>query len=222
MPTRKGINATRTVPRAARTSAGRPVRCAPVRSRLRAVSRKSTRKLKNEPAKKRILHPYIRTMFLSLAAGTIGVIGSTIYYVHVAEATKPFLEARAVLAADVAPFADTPFVEFAEETGGEGGENVMLRPPPKEYLRERAAELGYDATLLERIAYCESRWRMVKNRTSSAYGYFQIIDGTERMTPQYKAGFRKTDPYANIEMALSLYGKQGTLPWLASRRCWSR
>jgi hypothetical protein len=169
------------------------------------------------------LHPYIRTMLLSLTAGTAGVIASTIYYVHVAEATKPFLEARAVPAAAAVSLSETPFVELAEGIDAGGGEEtVTLRPPPKEYLRQRAAELGYNAALLDRIAYCESRWRMVKNRISTAYGYFQIVDGTERMTPQYRAGYRKTDPYANIEMALYLYGKQGTRPWFASRRCWSQ
>ncbi len=172
--------------------------------------------------RKEQLHPYIRTMLISLGIGTLGVIASTIYYVHVAEATKPYLEARAVPARTAVALADTPFAGLAEEGEDEGGEDVTLRPPPKEYLYQRAEQLGFNAALLDRIAYCESRWRMVKNRISTAYGYFQIIDSTERMTPQYRAGYRKTDPYANIEMALYLYGRQGTRPWLASRRCWLR
>jgi hypothetical protein len=63
---------------------------------------------------------------------------------------------------------------------------------------------------------------MVQNKKSTAYGYFQILDGTERLTPQYRAGLRKTDPYVNIDMAIFLYGKYGTIPWMESRICWGR
>lgn len=101
---------------------------------------------------------------------------------------------------------------------------VELSQPvrPQEYLRQKAEALGYDTNLLHRIAFCESGWRMVKNGTSSAYGYFQIIDGTERHTPQYINGQRKYDPYANIDMALYLYGRYGVSPWTESRGCWGR
>jgi hypothetical protein len=61
---------------------------------------------------------------------------------------------------------------------------------------------------------------MVKNATSSAYGYFQIIDGTERTTPQYALGRRKFDPYTNIDMGLYLYETRGTNPWNESKGCW--
>lgn len=169
------------------------------------------------------MHPYIRTMFLSLGIGTLGVLGSMIYYIHVAEATKPFLEARAVEQESAAAVEHESFAQMIEGPESQDGDGaVAVRPPPREYLKQKAEELGYSYALLNRIAYCESHWRMVKNRRSSAYGYFQIIDSTERMTPQYKMGLRKSDPYVNIDMALYLYGKQGTLPWLASRRCWSR
>ncbi len=93
-------------------------------------------------------------------------------------------------------------------------------PPSKEYLRQRCAELGLPFELLDRIVQCESTWRMVGNPFSSAFGYFQIIDGTERGTPQYAEGLRKTDPITNIEMGLFLYQKHGTSPWLASKNCW--
>lgn len=96
-------------------------------------------------------------------------------------------------------------------------------PPqePREYLAEQCQNLGYDCTLLDTIAFCESSWHMVQNAHSSAYGYFQIIDSTERTTPQYAEGRRKYDPYTNIDMALYLYGKRGSSPWNESRGCWS-
>ena len=94
-------------------------------------------------------------------------------------------------------------------------------PPPREYLAPRCAEVGCDALMLDTIAFCESSWRMVKNDHSSAYGYFQIIDGTERTTPQYQMGERKFDPYTNIDMGIYLYQTRGTNPWNESRGCWS-
>ncbi len=93
---------------------------------------------------------------------------------------------------------------------------------PKEYLRTRATEEGFDFQLLDRIVWCESHWRMIKNSRSSAYGYFQILDGTERTTPQYKSGLSKKDPLVNIDMGLYLYETRGTSPWNESRRCWGR
>lgn len=99
---------------------------------------------------------------------------------------------------------------------------LSQQPQPQEYLKAEAERLGYNAKLLNRIAFCESGWRMVKNSKSSAYGYFQIIDATERHTPQYIAGQRKFDPYANIDMALYLYGRYGSAPWTESQGCWGR
>lgn len=91
---------------------------------------------------------------------------------------------------------------------------------PKEYLYERATELHLDYDLLSRIAFCESNWRMVQNNHSSAYGFFQIIDGTERYTPSYKAGGRKYDAQDNIDMGVYLYDRYGLSPWVSSKPCW--
>lgn len=91
---------------------------------------------------------------------------------------------------------------------------------PKEYLYRQAGIYDLDFDRLEAIAYCESRWRMVKNKQSSAFGFFQIIDGTERYTPQYQAGGRKFDPFTNIDMAVYLYDRYGASPWFESKGCW--
>ena len=109
------------------------------------------------------------------------------------------------------------YYQGIEQNNAEYAQAVVL---PKEYLKIRAAEEDFNYELLERIAYCESRWKMVKNKRSSAFGFFQIIDGTEKITPQYQAGLRKTDPLANIDMAIYLYERFGTSPWYPSRPCW--
>jgi hypothetical protein len=93
-------------------------------------------------------------------------------------------------------------------------------PTPEEYLAKECREPDCDLTLLNTIISCESGWRMVKNSSSSAFGYFQIIDGTERTTPQYQAGERKFDPYTNLDMGLFLYQSRGTNPWNESKHCW--
>jgi hypothetical protein len=185
----------------------------------RAVPTKLMHPLVRQPGS---LHPYMRTMFLSLIVGSILVFWSAIYYVEVDAATEPLLSARQVTFAQATNLMNTPFVELVETLEAQDVTGVDLKLPPREYLRLKAQEEGYDYELLNRIAFCESGWRMIKNRRSTAFGYFQIIDGSERLTPQYRSGLSKTDPYANIDMALYLYGRQGTLPWLASRRCWAR
>jgi len=103
------------------------------------------------------------------------------------------------------PFAPPPFVP---------------PPTPNQYLATICHEPDCDLTLLNTIISCESGWRMVKNSRSTAFGYFQIIDGTERTTPQYAEGQRKFDPYANLDMGLYLYETRGTNPWVSSRSCW--
>jgi hypothetical protein len=97
-----------------------------------------------------------------------------------------------------------------------------ILPPPKQYLAQVCQEQGCDFALLYAIVECESGWRMVKNTQSSAFGFFQIIDGTETTTPQYAQGQRKYDPYVNIDMGVYLYQQRGTNPWLSSRACWQR
>jgi hypothetical protein len=91
---------------------------------------------------------------------------------------------------------------------------------PQDYLREQCEIIGCDYELLNAIATCESQWRMVPNAVSSSYGYFQILDSTERETPQYQEGRRKFDPYTNIDMGIYLFERYGSSPWNESRGCW--
>ena len=91
---------------------------------------------------------------------------------------------------------------------------------PREYLYEQCVAPDCNALLLDKIAQCESQWRMVKNSVSTAYGYFQILDGTEATTPQWKEGKRKFDPYVNVDMGIFLFESRGSNPWNESKHCW--
>ena len=156
-------------------------------------------------------------MFIALAIGSIGLFGSMFYYIHVAQATAPILDASPSTVSN--GLMQGSFAHAVRDL--ESQRAGMDLVPPREYLRDRAEAAGVDYALLNKIAYCESKWRMKENPQSTASGYFQILDGTEKLTPQFAAGLRKTDPYVNIDMAIFLYGKYGTIPWTESQDCWN-
>ncbi len=171
------------------------------------------------------MHPVMRTMFVSLAIGSMGVLGSMFYYIGIAEATRPILDPEPVTTSvtTVDDGEGGVFSDLVNDLRRQEGLPMQLSPtPPREYLRRQVEAKGYDVDLFNRIVFCESKWRMVPNKQSTAFGYFQILDGTEKLTPQYRAGLRKTDPYVNIDMAISLYEKYGTIPWTESQGCWDR
>lgn len=91
---------------------------------------------------------------------------------------------------------------------------------PREHLRLLAEEKKLNLKLLNKIVACESSWRMADITSSSAYGYFQIIDSTEKITPQFQEGKRKFDSLANIEMGVYLFDRFGAFPWYESKPCW--
>lgn len=77
--------------------------------------------------------------------------------------------------------------------------------------------------VLERIKQCESggNYRAVNPR-SGASGAYQFLDGTWRALPQSR-GYRKAmyaPPGRQDRAAQTLYARQGTRPWNASRACW--
>ncbi len=194
----------------------------PVTSHQSPVTRKNAPARVKKTLKIKGVHPYVRTMFLSLGAGTALLLASTLYYVRVSAATAPFLEGQMVTKESAAAVVVTTSTDVGLETADASDVGVPIKPFPRAYLRTKAKEKGFDPDLLERIAHCESSWRMVKNQKSTAVGFFQILDGTERLTPQYKNGLSKEDPYVNIDMALALYEKYGTIPWYESRDCWEK
>lgn len=159
-------------------------------------------------------------MFLSLIAGTVMVAGSLLYEHAVSAQTRDILMPPSSAREYVLSHNAEPLNSMLLDLENQDVSAMTLMPFPREYLKLRAEEEGLNYPLLDRIAYCESKWRMVKNARSSAYGYFQIVDGTERLTAAFKDGDRKEDPYANIDMAIHLYQKYGTIPWESSRSCW--
>lgn len=149
------------------------------------------------------------------------VAASVLHYRTVEAKTRPLFHATVVtrgyiLANDIQPFS-TLIDELAFQDEPPAPEVL-----PREYLKIRAEEEGANYNVLNRIAMCESKWRMVGNSESTAYGYFQILEGTEKFTPEYKQGRRRHDPYANIDMAIFLYKADGTEPWKESEPCWSQ
>ncbi len=107
---------------------------------------------------------------------------------------------------------------FIQQTSAKNEIDSVLTP--REYLRAECQEPDCDFLLLDSIVTCESRWRMVQNSISSAYGYFQILDSTEKTTDPYKEGERKYNPYSNIDMGIYLYETRGGNPWNESKHCW--
>lgn len=77
--------------------------------------------------------------------------------------------------------------------------------------------------ILERIKQCESggNYRAL-NPESGASGAYQFLDSTWREMPQSR-GYRKAmyaPPGRQDRAAQTLYARQGTRPWNASRACW--
>ncbi len=117
----------------------------------------------------------------------------------------------------IALYAGVLFL-FIHSTNAQGKLESTLTP--REYLRAMCQEPDCDFLLLDSIVTCESRWRMVQNSISSAYGYFQILDSTEATTDPFKEGERKYNPYSNIDMGIYLYDTRGSNPWNESKHCW--
>lgn len=80
--------------------------------------------------------------------------------------------------------------------------------------------------VLEKIAVCESQnFPMAKNASSTASGRFQFIKSSWEYYGKKLWGddwIKKDilDWDDNTELALYVYGKNGTKDWLASASCW--
>ena len=84
-------------------------------------------------------------------------------------------------------------------------------------------QYGIDPALPLRISFCESRHRWnAENKTSSASGTFQYVQGTWANTPEGKKGLSVFDADANVRAAVRHISVHGTSPWNESRTCWQR
>jgi len=84
-------------------------------------------------------------------------------------------------------------------------------------------QYGIDPALPLRISFCESRHRWnAENKTSSASGTFQYVQGTWANTPEGKKGLSVFDADANVRAAVRHISVHGTSPWSESRTCWQK
>ena len=101
----------------------------------------------------------------------------------------------------------------------------------KLYLYNRSLEYGLsyrEFRILRDIVQCESGWRQFNSegtvlvgRDGLDWGLFQIrvaeTDGTDvHLKTAEKLGLDLKDPYDNIDYALYLYEREGTVPWVCS------
>lgn len=95
---------------------------------------------------------------------------------------------------------------------------------PITYIRCRGESLGMsnkDITKAIRIARCESNFdQYAKNKSSTAKGIYQFIDGTWRSNC-LKDG-NVYDFKDNINCFWKVYSKQGDSPWVSSINCWGK
>jgi hypothetical protein len=102
-------------------------------------------------------------------------------------------------------------------------ETNIERLTPRQYLYLIAADDYITARKIDKIAICESDWKMVKNSTSSAYGFCQFLTGTWRTT-MLRMGIEngdllRTDPFTNVDACVWLYEQDGIRHWLESQNC---
>lgn len=140
------------------------------------------------------------------------------------------IQVTAVPVADVSVGASVPTVE-ASETGGDliaiaetDGEGVN-RDSVEEYVRTYFA----DIPVLIEVARCESHFRQIDSTTGSTLrGVVNSSDvGVMQINTYYhgaaaeRMGLDLHTLEDNLAYARSLYERQGTQPWSASRACWN-
>ena len=78
--------------------------------------------------------------------------------------------------------------------------------------------LGSSTVLLQKISWCESKYRNVESPTDDT-GPMQI-NRYYHAAAAGKLGLDLEEPFDNIEYAMRLYKKEGSRPWNASKHCW--
>lgn len=92
----------------------------------------------------------------------------------------------------------------------------------QEMVRATALKWGVDPALMARIVNCESGFKPnVKNTQSTASGIMQFLDGTyASYTKKYGITAPKSDPVAQVELAVRMIADGGLSHWNASKSCW--
>lgn len=95
---------------------------------------------------------------------------------------------------------------------------------PKTVEQEIKEVFGPDATIMLKVAWCESRLDpKVRNpkKGSTATGVFQIVRATWKGYSTLDHELWAYDQTANILVAKKLFDRRGLQPWDASKPCWS-
>lgn len=92
-------------------------------------------------------------------------------------------------------------------------------------IRYYATKYGVDFNLAKDIAVCESNLdETIDNKTSSASGLYQFLDGTWAQYAKLKWGTTKGhsvyDYGDSAELGVWVISKYGTGDWDASKNCW--
>jgi len=111
----------------------------------------------------------------------------------------------------VAAQASTPLFEEAPEA------------PIPQMIVQYALSYGVKPSLALAIAKCESQLvATARNKTSTAKGIYQFIDGSWKGYSAIKWGENR-DVFSaknNIELGVWVLSTEGTDPWVSSRDCW--
>lgn len=112
------------------------------------------------------------------------------------------------------------YVSWPKEASGESAPSPLcsLRDVVCDYEIE---EPIIDISILDRIAWCESRGDYeAQSPDSTAYGKYQIINSTWNEMAKITGMTDKRDPLAQEANAVKLYELRGTRPWNESKHCW--
>lgn len=99
----------------------------------------------------------------------------------------------------------------------------------RELIEKYAEKYGVDSALAWRVARCESPKDgdvdpLAKNPTSTASGVFQFLKGSWKYYgTQLWGSVEGKDVFNrehNIELAMYVMSKRGTVDWTASQYCW--
>jgi len=100
---------------------------------------------------------------------------------------------------------------------------LLTKGDLKSLIRQEAERYNIDADLMIRIAWCESRIRMIDSGLGD-YGIYQFRLSTwEYFTRKFNlTNFDINNPLDQIELAARIISEGGLHHWNSSRSCWQR
>ncbi len=104
----------------------------------------------------------------------------------------------------------------------------ITAPSLKQLIKEKAQDMGVDARVATKIAFCESTYRQFTKdgqvlrgaHNPDDVGLFQINEKFHKAKSE-SLGFNIYSTEGNIDYAVWLLKKEGSRHWKWSRRCWA-